>query len=167
MLKRLKKEILEELKKELLGSKEVKIEICREGVELPRYANVGDAGMDVRAAEDVEIKPLETKVVSTGLKMVIPEGYEIQIRPRSGMSLKTGLRVANAPGTIDSGYRGEVGVILTNTSNQEYYIKKGDRIAQMVMCRYVGMEIRELEEREILKYSSKRGTGGYGSSGMN
>lgn len=167
MLKRLKKEILEELKKELLGSKEVKIEICREGVELPRYANVGDAGMDVRAAEDVEIKPLETKVVPTGLKMVIPESYEIQIRPRSGMSLKTGLRVANAPGTIDSGYRGEVGVILTNTSNQEYYIKKGDRIAQMVMCRYVGMEIRELEEGEILKYSSKRGTGGYGSSGMN
>jgi dUTP pyrophosphatase len=95
---------------------EVYIEVCREGVVLPSYARPGDAGMDVCAAEEVVLRPGQTVLVPTGLKMAIPEGYEIQIRPRSGISLKTPIRVSNSPGTIDSGYRDELCIILTNTS---------------------------------------------------
>ena len=94
----------------------LKIKRLSKDIEIPAYARVGDAGMDVRAAEDVLIAPGETKVVPTGICVEIPKGYEIQVRPRSGISLKTKLRVANAPGTIDSGYRGEIGVIVDNIS---------------------------------------------------
>lgn len=168
MTKEEKREILEELKKELYESVQVKVFVCRDGVSLPEYANIGDAGMDVRASEDIVINPGETRVVPTGLRMVIPCGYEIQVRPRSGMSLKTPLRVANTPGTIDSGYRGEIGVILWNSSDSlSYTINKGDRIAQIVMCRYVEMSLTEVDEETILKCSSKRGTGGFGSTGIN
>src|SRR5674476_622467 len=127
----------------------VDIEICRDGVKLPFYANPGDAGMDVCAAAEVVIAPGETKIVPTGLKVAIPEGFEIQVRPRSGISFKTPLRIPNSPGTIDSGYRDELGIIMTNTSsidNNEiltiadkgnisgtYKISKGDRIAQIVL----------------------------------
>ena len=99
----------------------VKIKLVREGVKLPEYARIGDAGMDVVAAENVTIRPGETVVVPTGISVAIPKGYELQVRPRSGVSLKTKLRVANAPGTIDSGYRGEIGVIMTNTSDKWLY----------------------------------------------
>ena len=92
----------------------VYVEICREGINLPKYQNLFDAGMDVAAAEDIKIFPTQTIVVPTGLKMAIPEGYEIQVRPRSGLSLKTPLRIANAPGTIDTFYRDEVGIIVTD-----------------------------------------------------
>jgi dUTP pyrophosphatase len=128
------------------------VELCRDDAVLPAYANPWDAGMDVCAAEESVIKPGQTVVVPTGLKLAIPEGYEIQVRPRSGISLKTPLRLANSPGTIDSGYRDELGIIMTNTSpgcccNDEepltldrkdgrtgvYCIKKGDRIAQIIL----------------------------------
>jgi len=94
------------------------VEICREGVQLPEYANESDACMDIRSAEDVIIGQAETKIIPTGLKMAIPVGYELQIRPRSGISENTPLRVANSPGTIDSGYRDEIGIIITNTCDE-------------------------------------------------
>ena len=127
---------------------DVLIEVCREDVELPNYANVGDAGMDIRSAVDIEIKPGETIAVPTGIKVAIPVGYEIQVRPRSGISLKTPMRVPNSPGTIDAGFRDEVCVIMHNSSNIDngvfslsdkgnkqgtYKINKGDRIAQLVL----------------------------------
>ncbi len=111
-----KRELFEEFKKELSEVQKVYVEVCRDGVELPQYANIGDAGMDIRAAEEVKILPGETKIIPTGLKVAIPQGYELQIRPRSGLSLKTPLRIANTPGTIDSGYRDEIGIIVNNSS---------------------------------------------------
>ncbi len=98
---------------------EVYIEICREDAVLPSYAKPGDAGMDVCAAVDRSIKPGETVIIPTGLKLAIPEGYEIQVRPRSGISYKTPLRLSNSPGTIDSGYRDELGILITNTSEKK------------------------------------------------
>jgi len=111
-----KRELFEEFKKELMEAQKVYVELCREGVELPQYANIGDAGMDIRSADEILILPNETKIIPTGLKMAIPQGYELQVRPRSGLSLKTPLRIANTPGTIDSGYRDEIGIIIANTS---------------------------------------------------
>ena len=158
---------------------EVLVEICRENIELPEYANFGDAGMDIRAAEDVDILPGQTVVIPTGLKVAIPVGYEIQVRPRSGVSLKTPLRVVNSPGTIDSGYRDEVGVIMHNSSKEGneifsvsekgnkqgiYRIKKGDRIAQFVLN-----EVPVIKWKTVDNVSCEginRG-GGFGSSGTN
>lgn len=99
-----------------MKAQKVYVETCREGVELPQYANIGDAGMDIRAAQEVIIHPGETKIIPTGLKMAIPQSCELQVRPRSGLSVKTPLRIANSPGTIDSGYRDEIGIIISNTS---------------------------------------------------
>ncbi len=178
-----KRELLEEMKRELNIAKKVHIEVCREGVSLPVYANIGDAGMDIRAAEDTKLVPGETKVIPTGLKVAIPEGYELQVRPRSGLSLKTPLRIANAPGTIDSGYRGEIGVIISNMTPISadycstysvdetggkpgiYEIKKGDRIAQIVLCRYETMEFEVVEEGRVQTLGLNRG-GGFGSTGI-
>lgn len=146
--------------------KEIKIyvEICREGIELPQYARLGDAGMDIRAAEDVFIAINETKLIPTGLKVAIPRGYELQIRPRSGLSCKTLLRIANSPGTIDSGYRDEIGIIITNTStDKEYTIKKGERIAQIVLN-----EIPIIKwdiVNDVSEINGNRG-GGFGSTGI-
>ena len=155
----------------------VYVEICREEIELPIYAKLGDAGMDIKAAEDILISPLETKIIPIGLKIAIPEGYEVQIRPRSGMSFKTPLRVSNSPGTIDSGYRDEVGVIITNTSvldlgtydidtkgnKQGYYqIRKGDRIAQLVLNEIP--KIKFIITDDVSKIGFNR-NGGFGSSG--
>lgn len=143
---------------------EVSVEICREGVVLPCYANEGDAGMDVRAAETVTIQPGETVLVPTGLKVAIPDGYEIQVRPRSGLSLKTALRLANAPGTIDAGYRDELRMILQNTaSDTSYTIEKGDRIAQLVLQRVPKMVFRQVDDVKTI--GSDRG-GGFGSTGV-
>jgi dUTP pyrophosphatase len=157
---------------------EVFIETCREGVEIPQYAKQGDAGCDVRAAEDVIIAPMETKIVPTGLKLAIPEGYEIQVRPRSGISAKTPLRVANSPGTVDSGFRDEVGVIITNTSvfdasnvftlddkgNQPgtYKIRKGDRIAQFVLSEVPKIKFVSTDDVSKLGYNRESGFGGSG-----
>ena len=141
----------------------VYIEICREDVKLPQYANLFDAGMDVAAAEDIKIFPAQTIVVPTGLKMAIPEGYEIQVRPRSGLSLKTPLRIANAPGTIDTFYRDEVGVIVTNTSGAFYRVKKGDRIAQIVLNEIPRIRWEQVDNITTIK--GNRG-GGFGSTGV-
>ena len=160
---------------------EVYIEKCREGVEIPAYANINDAGMDVRAAEDMIINPGETVIVPTGLKVAIPAGFEIQIMPRSGISAKNPLRVPNTPGTIDAGYRDEVGIIMTNISEESYKnegpfsigekgnkkgvykINKGDRIAQMVLQRVPMIKFVEVDD--ITKIEGNRG-GGFGSSGI-
>ena len=142
---------------------DVHVEICRDGVQLPAYAREGDAGMDVRAAVDVTVAPGATTVVPTGLKMAIPAGYEIQVRPRSGLSLKTPLRIPNAPGTIDSGYRDELGVIVWNSSpDASFEIKAGDRIAQLVLKEVPVINFVPVDDVSLIGKS--RG-GGFGSTG--
>ncbi len=131
--------------------------------ELPSYATIGSAGMDLRAhlAATVVLQPLERRVIPTGLYIELPQGYEAQIRPRSGLALKKGLSIPNAPGTIDSDYRGEIGVILINLSDAAIEIAAGDRIAQMVIARYEQVTWQLTEELT----TSNRGAGGYGSTG--
>ena len=144
----------------------IPIEICREGVALPQYANEGDAGMDVRAAESIYLYPGETKVIPTGLKVAIPEGYEIQVRPRSGLSLKTYLRIANSPGTIDSNYRDEMGIIVNNINVLDanpILINKGDRIAQLVLQKVPAIEWKQVEDVSAI---GKNRNGGFGSTGI-
>ena len=158
-----KNEILEELKAELNKEIEIYIEVCKEGVQLPTYATEGDAGMDIRAAEDVTIYPNETKIIPTGLKMAIPEGYEIQVRSRSGIALKQGLMVTNGIGTIDESYKGDIGVILTNTSKEAAIINQGDRIAQLVL-----MKVEKIDWNLVSDLNeSVRGEQGFGHSGIN
>lgn len=137
--------------------------INRSKHDLPHYSTPSSAGMDLRAnlEEDVRLKPLERALVKTGIFMELPTGYEAQVRPRSGLAAKNGITVLNAPGTIDSDYRGELGVILVNLSNQDFTIKDGERIAQLVVAKHehiVWEEVTSLEE-------SVRGTGGFGSTG--
>jgi len=160
---------------------EIFVEKCREDIVLPQYANYGDAGMDICAAEDVTINPGQTVVIPTGLKVAIPVGYEIQVRPRSGISLKNPLRIPNTPGTIDSGYRDEVGVIMTNTSEEKYNpegpfrigdkgnnkgvyeIKKGDKIAQIVLQKVPVIKFTEVNSVKEIGQDRK---GGFGSTGV-
>jgi dUTP pyrophosphatase len=132
-------------------------------VPLPAYATDGAAGMDVRAAveTDLIVKPGETVLVPTGFAMAIPPGYEAQIRPRSGLAIKHQIGILNAPGTIDADYRGEVRVILTNFGRTEFCIKRGDRIAQMVIAPFVKAD---WEERDTLD-ATDRGAGGFGHTG--
>ena len=142
----------------------VKIKIINKSDNpLPEYATAGSSGMDLRAflKEDLIIKPLERVVIPTGLYVEIPDGYEIQIRARSGLALKHGLFLSNEIGTIDSDYRGELGVIIINLSKEEYTVKSGDKIAQMVLSKY---EKIQLEQVDVLD-ESKRGSGGYGHTG--
>lgn len=140
---------------------QVKVIRINEDAIIPKYAHNTDAGADIYAVEETVIKPHTTVVVKTGIRVAIPVGYEIQIRPRSGMSLKTPLRVANAPGTIDSDYRGEVGVIIENTGNLTQTINKGDKIAQMVIS---PVPMIVWEEANVLS-ETERGEGGFGSTG--
>lgn len=140
---------------------EVKVQKIHEKAILPTYAHNSDAGADIYAVEDTVINPNETKVVKTGLKTAIPLGYEIQIRPRSGLSLKTGLRLANSIGTIDAAYRGEIGVIFTNTAKEPYTIKAGDKIAQMMIMPIPMIKWNEVQSLD----STERGEGGFGSTG--
>ncbi|MCH2044556.1 MAG: dUTP diphosphatase [Saprospiraceae bacterium] len=130
---------------------------------LPQYATIGSAGMDLRAnlEQPVELGSLERCIIPTGLFIELPQGYEAQIRPRSGLAYKKGLSIPNAPGTIDSDYRGEIGVILVNLSKDTIQIEHGDRIAQMVIAKY---EQIELNSSEYLA-ESDRGAGGFGSTG--
>lgn len=128
---------------------------------LPCYAKPGDAGMDIRASEDVWLKPFNRALIPTGIYLEIPDGYECQIRTRSGMAIKEGISVLNSPGTIDCGYRGEVKVILKNNAYAPYDIKKGDRIAQMVFAPVTTASITEVAELS----DSERGEGGLGSTG--
>ncbi|MCL2576399.1 MAG: dUTP diphosphatase [Defluviitaleaceae bacterium] len=133
---------------------------------LPSYQTAGAAGMDLFAAVENDtpfvLHPMERKVVPCGFKMALPQGYEAQIRPRSGLALKHGISMPNSPGTIDADYRGEVGVLLINLGGEDFVIKRGDRIAQMIINR---VEIAELVQVEILP-NSKRGDGGFGSTGL-
>ncbi len=117
--------------------------------------------MDICSNEDVKISPFNWKLVSTGIFLEIPEGYEVQVRSRSGLAAKHGIMVLNSPGTIDSGYRGEVKVILKNHDHHSYYVKKGDRIAQLVMAPVVTAEIEEVSELT----NTERNEGGFGSTG--
>lgn len=141
----------------------IKIKKLHPKAVVPTYGTEGAAGFDFYALEDVSILPNETKLIPTGIAMEIPLGYEIQVRPRSGMSLKTPFRVANAPGTIDSDYRGECNVIGHNSHNYHMLdIKKGDRIAQGVLSRVPQAEFEVVSELG----DTVRGTGGYGSTGQ-
>ncbi|MGM0503753.1 MAG: dUTP diphosphatase [Bacteroidota bacterium] len=131
---------------------------------LPGYSTDHSSGMDLRAylKESVSLNPLERKLIPTGLFIELPVGYEAQIRPRSGLALKKGLSVLNSPGTIDADYRGEIGVILINLSNEKVTIENGERICQMVIAKH---EQAELIEVELLN-ETKRGSGGFGSTGV-
>jgi dUTP pyrophosphatase len=130
---------------------------------LPQYATPFSAGMDVRANldEPLVLKPLQRCLVPTGLYMAIPAGYEVQVRPRSGLAIKKGITVLNSPGTIDADYRGEVCVILVNLSSEEFVIEDGERIAQMVIARHEQAEWVEVENLD----ETQRGAGGFGHTG--
>lgn len=129
---------------------------------VPEYASEHAAGMDLKANESLELAPMERRAVATGIRIAIPEGYEGQVRPRSGLALKQGLSVPNAPGTIDADYRGEVKVILVNLGSEKIAIAKGDRIAQLVICPVV----RAVLHVESELSDSIRGEGGFGSTGI-
>ena len=133
--------------------------------DLPRYETELSAGMDVRSfiQSPIILKPLERKLVNTGLYAQLEKGYEIQVRPRSGLALKKGITVLNSPGTIDADYRGEIGVILINLSNDDFIINSGDRIAQLVVSKH---EQPNLEQTDSLN-STSRGEKGFGSTGVN
>lgn len=164
----------------------IPIEKCHPDAKIPVYAHLTDAGADLYAVEDISIAPGETKLIPTGLKVAIPRGYEIQVRPKSGRALKTKLRIANTPGTIDSGYRDEIGVIIDNIEHpiqdikyhfengkeividsilhgKEYTISKGDKFAQLVLSEVGKMEFMEVES--VSKITGNRG-GGFGSTGL-
>ncbi|MEM8927363.1 MAG: dUTP diphosphatase [Bacteroidota bacterium] len=130
---------------------------------LPHYETGASAGMDLRAniSEAITLKPLERAIVKTGLFMELPSGYEAQVRPRSGLAAKRGITVLNAPGTIDADYRGEIGVILVNLSNDDFTVEDGERIAQMVIAKHERAEWVEVDELS----ETSRGEGGFGSTG--
>jgi len=130
----------------------------------PSYETLSSAGMDLRAniSESITLGPLERTVIKTGLHIALPQGYEAQIRPRSGLAAKHGLSVLNSPGTIDADYRGEIGVILVNLSNNDFTINDGDRVAQMIIASYAHTKWDEVSVLD----ETKRGEGGFGSTGI-
>lgn len=143
----------------------VKIEVINKGRQpLPAYATAQSAGMDLRAniPESITLQPLERRLIPTGLHIALPEGYEAQVRPRSGLALKHGITVLNSPGTIDSDYRGELMVLLINLSQDPFTVNDGERIAQLVIARH---EQAVLTAVEMLD-ETERGTGGYGHTGV-
>ena len=131
---------------------------------LPAYETKGSSGMDIRAwtEEEIILRPGDIRLVPTGISISIPQGYEAQIRPRSGLALKHGIGLVNSPGTIDSDYRGEIGIIMVNFGKEPFIIRRGDRIAQMVIARIYQARILEVEDLE----STVRGDGGFGHSGI-
>ncbi len=138
--------------------------INRSSHDLPHYETIASAGMDLRAniVDPITLKPLERTLIKTGLFIELPVGYEAQVRPRSGLAAKKGITVLNAPGTIDADYRGEIGVILVNLSNDDFIIENGERVAQMVIAKHeraAWIEVNELSE-------TSRGEGGFGSTGV-
>ena len=143
----------------------LKIKVVNRGhQQLPAYATPQSAGMDLRANldESLTLHPFERKLVKTGLFIALPEGYEAQVRPRSGLALKHGITVLNTPGTIDADYRGEVGVLLINLSQEDFVIEDGERIAQMVIARHEQGDFVVVEELD----ETERGAGGYGHTGV-
>jgi dUTP pyrophosphatase len=143
----------------------VKVKVLKhgEGLPLPKYMSEHAAGMDLYAAVNSEevIPPGEWRLIPTGIAIALPEGYEAQVRPRSGLALKQGVSILNTPGTVDADYRGEVGVILMNHSKENLVIKRGDRIAQMIINKIERIEFEKVEELP----ESERGAGGFGSTG--
>ena len=153
---------------------DLKIKKLNEDAVIPKYAHEGDAGFDLSAivlerdcmgkmTDTVNIAPGEKYIAKTGLAFAVPNGYELQVRPRSGLAYKHGITVINSPGTVDSGYRGEVMVILLNTGKNSFEIKSGDRIAQAVINKLPTVSIREVEDLD----ETERGEGGFGSTGSN
>lgn len=150
-----KKEEMEEIKVKVINSSTN---------ELPQYATVSAAGMDLRASldEPITLRPLERRLIPTGLRIELPQGYECQIRPRSGLALKYGISIVNAPGTIDADYRGEIGVILINLSDTDFIVNPGERICQMVVAPYTRVAWQQVDELG----ATDRGEGGFGHSGV-
>ena len=150
------------------GVETVEIEVVRlahaHDLALPDYATAAAAGADLLAAidQDIELAPLERKIVPTGISIALPVGFEAQVRPRSGLAAKNGVTVANAPGTVDADYRGEIGVILINLSKEPFRISRGMRIAQLVVARHARAMWREVSELD----RTARGAGGFGSTGV-
>ena len=149
----------------ILNKKTMTINIINKSQHaLPNYETIASAGMDLRAnlSESITLKPLGRAIVKTGLFIELPRGYEAQVRPRSGLAAKNGITVLNAPGTVDADYRGEIGVILVNLSNEDFVIQNGERIAQLIIAKHERaewMEVQELTE-------TSRGEGGFGSTGV-
>ena len=142
----------------------IKVKVVNRGhQQLPAYATPQSAGMDLRANLEapVTLHPLERRLIPTGLHIALPEGYEAQVRPRSGLALKHGLTVLNTPGTIDADYRGEIGVVLINLSQEDFIVNDGERIAQMVIARHEQGDFVLVEELD----ETERGAGGYGHTG--
>lgn len=155
-----------ELRNNLLLNKQmnmIEIKVVNEGKQkLPEYSTPQSAGLDLRAdiEEPIVLKPFERRLVSTGLKLALPDGYELQVRPRSGLALKHGITVLNTPGTVDADYRGVVGVILINLSDEDFTIEPGDRIAQVVVAKYEQIKFNVVEALD----ETERGEGGFGHS---
>ena len=149
-----------------MSSQKVEVRVKRlnhgAGLALPVYATSGAAGMDICAAESLNLRVGKRHAVATGFAFAIPEGYEVQVRPRSGLALKHGITCLNTPGTIDSDYRGEVKVILANLGEDDFMINKGDRIAQIVVAPVTHGNLIEVEDLD----ATVRGTGGFGSTGV-
>ena len=135
--------------------------VVENGATAPTYATEGAAGMDLRANEDVELAPMERKLVPTGLKIAVPDGFEAQVRPRSGLALKHGISMVNSPGTIDSDYRGEIGIILINFGANVVKLARGERIGQLVVCPVVRATIQVVDKLD----TTLRGDSGFGSTG--
>ena len=143
----------------------IQVKVVNKGhQQLPAYATPQSAGMDLRANIEapITLRPMERRLIPTGLHIALPEGYEAQVRPRSGLALKHGLTVLNSPGTIDAAYRGEVGVLLINLSQEDFVINDGERIAQMVIARHEQADFVVVEELD----QTERGEGGYGHTGV-
>ena len=147
-----------------MAENQVKIKIKKLSPEaiIPHYVHEGDAGMDVYSIEDLTLNVGDIKLVKTGLCFEVPRGYEIQVRPKSGLALKNGITLTNSPGTLDSGYRGELGVIMQNLGKLAHEIKKGEKIAQLVLAKYEGAQIIEVTDLS----ETTRGEGGFGSTGL-
>ena len=143
---------------------EILIKRLSKEVSLPKYKTDGSSGLDLAAFvnKDIEIKPGKSEIIPTGLAIAIPENFEIQIRPRSGLAAKNKISVLNTPGTIDADYRGEIKVLLINLSDKSFIVEKGLRIAQMVLCPVIKAKLKEVETLE----DTKRGSGGFGSTGV-
>lgn len=142
----------------------IQVKVINKGKQpLPAYATEQSAGMDLRAdiEQPVTLKPLERRLIPTGLHIALPQGYEAQVRPRSGLALKHGITVLNTPGTIDADYRGEIGVILVNLSDEPFVVQDGERIAQMVVARHERVEWTAVDELD----ETERGAGGFGHTG--
>ncbi len=141
----------------------VKIKKLTPDAHVPQYAHFGDSGADLFSTENCTLQPMARHAVSTSLSAEIPKGFELQVRPKSGLALKSGLTVLNTPGTIDFGYRGEIKVILINLSSEPYQIEKGQKIAQLVVAPVAYAEFQEVNELS----DTARGEGGFGSTGLN